>query len=95
MANGGVEFPEAFDIFDMHFKLYNSESLGTRKERGTSARAAHRGGLQSVYPLHCHKPHGLPSLREHVSGPSCNLRHMVKDGVVYTGQPLYGKDDER
>ena len=26
---------------------------------------------------------------------AAKLRHMAKDGIIYTGQPLYGKNDER
>lgn len=102
LANGGFDTRDAFDsIFDPRYKCYLFDSLGTRKEyddrRESPAltrlieEAYNRSALficTSHMDLKLYES-GLPEQS------AAKLRHMVKDGIIYTGKPLYGKTDER
>lgn len=102
LANGGYESREAFEsIFDPRFKCYIFDSIGIRKEYDERREAPALARLiEEAYnrsALFIGTTHmdfelyesGLPEQA------AAKLRHMVKDGIVYTGQPLYGKTDER
>jgi len=102
LANGGYESRDAFeDVFDPRFKCYIFDSMGTRKEYDDRREAPALARLiEEAYnrsALFIGTTHmdfdlyesGLPEQA------AAKLRHMVKDGIVYTGQPLYGKNDER
>lgn len=102
MANGGFESREAFDsIFDPHYKCYLFDSLGSRKEYDDKREApaltrlieeAYNRSALFICTSHMDfdlYESGLPEQA------AAKLRHMVKDGLVYTGQPLYGKSDPR
>lgn len=102
MANGGYETRDAFDaLFDPRFKCYLFDSIGTRKEYDEKREApALTKLIEEAYnrsALFIATSHmgfelyesGLPEQA------AAKLRHMVQDGVIYTGQPLYGKNDER
>lgn len=102
MANGGFEGRDALEkIFDDRYKCYLFDSLGTRREyddrRESPAltrlieEAYNRSALfiaTSHMDLELYET-GLPEQA------AAKLHHMVKDGVIYTGQALYGKSDER
>lgn len=102
LANGGYESREQFDkVFDTRFKCYLFDSIGTRKEYDDKREAPALARLiEEAYnrsALFIATSHmdldlyesGLPEQA------AAKLRHMVKDGIIYTGQPLYGKNDER
>lgn len=102
MASGGYESRERFeDVFDSRFKCYIFDSLGARKEYNDRQEgpaltrlieeAYNRSALfistsHMVFDLY---ESGLPEQA------AAKFRHMVKDGQIYTGQPNYGKSDER
>lgn len=102
MANGGFEGRDALEkIFDDRYKCYLFDSLGTRREyddrRESPAltrlieEAYNRSALfiaTSHMDLELYET-GLPEQA------AAKLHHMVKDGVIYTGQALYGKSDDR
>lgn len=102
LANGGYETREALDkIFDPHYKCYLFDSLGTRSQYDEKREApAITKLIEEAYnrsALFISTSHMDLELYE--SGLSeqsaAKLRHMVKDGIIYTGQPLYGKNDPR
>lgn len=102
LANGGYESRDQFEkVFDSRIKCYLFDSLGTRKEYDDRREApALTRLIEEAYnrsALFIATSHmdfdlyesGLPEQA------AAKLRHMVKDGIIYTGQPLYGKSDER
>jgi DNA replication protein DnaC len=102
LANGGYETREALDrLFDPHYKCYLFDSLGTRSQYDEKREApALTKLIEEAYnrsALFISTSHMDLELYE--SGLSeqsaAKLRHMVKDGIIYTGQPLYGKNDPR
>ena len=102
LANGGYESKEALDkVFDPRYKCYLFDSLGTRSSYDEKREApALTKLIEEAYnrsALFIATSHMDLELYE--SGLSeqsaAKLRHMVKDGIVYTGQPLYGKNDPR
>jgi len=102
LANGGFESREAFEeVFDDRFKCYIFDSLGTRKEYEDKREAPALARLieeaynrSALFIATSHMDFDLyeSGLPEQAAA---KLRHMVKDGIIYTGQPLYGKNDER
>lgn len=102
LANGGYETRDSLDsIFDSRYKCFLFDSLGTRKEYDEKREApALTKLIEEAYnrsALFIGTSHmdfelyesGLPEQA------AAKLRHMVKDGLIYTGQPLYGKNDDR
>ena len=102
LANGGYETREALDkVFDPHYKCYLFDSLGTRSSYDEKREApALTKLIEEAYnrsALFISTSHMDLELYE--SGLSeqsaAKLSYMVKDGIIYTGQPLYGKNDPR
>lgn len=102
LANGGYESRDRFEkIFDSQIKCYLFDSLGTRKEYDDRREApaltrlieeAYNRSALFIATSHMDLDLYESGLPEQAAA---KLRHMVKDGIVYTGQPLYGKSDER
>jgi len=102
LANGGYETREALDrVFDPRYKCYLFDSLGTRssydEKREAPAltklieEAYNRSSLfisTSHMDLDLYES-GLPEQA------AAKFRYMVKDGLIYTGKPLYAKSDPR
>lgn len=102
LSNGGFETREALDaVFDPGYKCYLFDSLGTRKEYEDRREApaltrlieeAYNRSALLICTSHMDfdlYESGLPEQA------AAKLRYMVKDGLIYTGQPLYGKTDIR
>lgn len=102
LANGSFETRDAFDrIFDPGYKCYLFDSLGTRKEYDEKREGpALTRLIEEAYnrsALFIATSHMELELYESglTEQSAAKFHHMVKDGVIYTGQPLFGKNDER
>lgn len=102
MASGGYETQSALEkVFDPQYKCYLFDSLGTRSSYDEKRELpALTKLIEEAYnrsALFISTSHMDLELYE--SGLSeqsaAKLQHMVKDGIIYTGQPLYGKNDPR